>query len=76
MTLEVQRAIDVFRADALAIVRRTGLIVNGSNAWRVDSLPFGGLGNSGLGRAEVRFMVEELTQRKALVIRRRKGRQR
>src|SRR6185437_8835660 len=48
-----------------------GVIVNGSNAWRVDNVPFGGVGPAGFGREGVRAMVDEMTQRKAIVIRRR-----
>jgi len=47
-----------------------GVIVNGSNGWRVDNVPFGGVGPAGLGREGVRAMVEEMTQRKAIVVRR------
>jgi glyceraldehyde-3-phosphate dehydrogenase (NADP+) len=47
-----------------------GVIINGANAWRVDNVPFGGVGSSGIGREGVRAMVEEMTQRKAIVVRR------
>lgn len=47
-----------------------GVVINGSNAWRVDNMPFGGTGTSGLGREGVRWMVEEITQPKVVVIRR------
>ena len=46
------------------------MVINGSNAWRVDNMPFGGTGSSGLGREGVRWMVEEITQPKVVVIRR------
>ena len=48
-----------------------GVIINGSNAWRVDNMPYGGTGISGFGREGVRAMVQELTQPKVVVIRRR-----
>lgn len=48
-----------------------GVIINGSNAWRVDNMPYGGTGASGFGREGVRAMVEEITHPKVIVIRRR-----
>lgn len=68
-TRDIDAALDLF--DDLDA---GGVIVNGSNAWRVDNMPYGGTGNSGFGREGVRYMVEEITERKTLVIRRR-GRQ-
>lgn len=50
-----------------------GVIINGSNAWRIDNMPFGGTGKAGLGREGVRAMVEEITAPKVIVIRRRAG---
>ncbi len=47
------------------------MIINGANAWRIDTMPFGGTGASGFGREGVRSMVEELTAPKVVVIRRR-----
>jgi acyl-CoA reductase-like NAD-dependent aldehyde dehydrogenase len=46
-----------------------GVIVNGSSAWRVDQMPYGGVGTSGFGREGIRYMVEEYTERKIVVIR-------
>ncbi len=51
-------------------VRAGGVIVNGSSAWRVDQMPYGGVGTSGFGREGIRYMVEEYTERKVIVIRR------
>ena len=47
------------------------VIINGSNAWRIDTMPFGGTGMSGFGREGVRSMVAELTAPKVIVVRRR-----
>ncbi len=47
-----------------------GVIVNGANAWRIDNMPYGGVGDSGFGREGVRSMVLELTAPKTVVIRR------
>ena len=43
------------------------LIVNHGPNFRVESLPFGGVKRSGLGREGVRFAVEELSELKTLV---------
>ena len=47
------------------------VIINGSNAWRVDSMPFGGTGLAGVGREGARAMVMEITTTKNIVIRHR-----
>jgi len=46
-----------------------GLIVNDSPSFRVDAMPYGGVKDSGLGREGVRFAIEEMTERKLLVVR-------
>jgi acyl-CoA reductase-like NAD-dependent aldehyde dehydrogenase len=48
-----------------------GVIINGSNAWRVDQMPYGGVGKSGFGREGIRSMVEEYTEPKVIVLCRR-----
>jgi acyl-CoA reductase-like NAD-dependent aldehyde dehydrogenase len=45
-----------------------GLIVNDTPTFRVDSMPYGGTRDSGLGREGVRFAMEEMTERKLLVV--------
>jgi acyl-CoA reductase-like NAD-dependent aldehyde dehydrogenase len=45
------------------------LIVNESTTMRVDSMPYGGVKDSGLGREGVRFAVDELADTKLLVVR-------
>jgi len=47
-----------------------GVIINGSNAWRVDQMPYGGVGKSGFGREGIRSMVEQYTEPKVIVVRR------
>ena len=44
------------------------LIVNDVPTFRVDSMPYGGVRDSGIGREGVRFAIEEMTERKLLVI--------
>ena len=56
-------------AEAFAKLHVGGLIVNDVPTFRVDSMPYGGTRESGLGREGVRFAMEEMTERKLLVIR-------
>jgi glyceraldehyde-3-phosphate dehydrogenase (NADP+) len=56
-------------AQAFAGLHVGGLIVNDVPTFRVDSMPYGGTRDSGLGREGVRFAIEEMTERKLLVVR-------
>ena len=44
------------------------VIVNGTSDLRVDSMPFGGFKNSGIGREGVQFAVEAMTEPKNTII--------
>jgi acyl-CoA reductase-like NAD-dependent aldehyde dehydrogenase len=62
--------------DSLARVRTAfdrlhvgAVIVNDVPTFRVDSMPYGGTRDSGLGREGVRFAVQEMTETKLLVTR-------
>jgi acyl-CoA reductase-like NAD-dependent aldehyde dehydrogenase len=55
--------------EAFAGLHVGGLIVNDTPTFRVDSMPYGGTRDSGLGREGVRFAIEEMTERKLLVFR-------
>jgi glyceraldehyde-3-phosphate dehydrogenase (NADP+) len=46
-----------------------GLVVGDAPSFRVDSMPYGGTRDSGLGREGVRFAIEEMTEHKLLVLR-------
>jgi len=46
-----------------------GLVVGDAPSFRVDSMPYGGTRDSGLGREGVRFAIEEMTEHKLLVSR-------
>jgi len=46
-----------------------GIIVNDTSTVRVDSYPYGGTKGSGLGREGVRYAIEEMTDRRILVLR-------
>jgi acyl-CoA reductase-like NAD-dependent aldehyde dehydrogenase len=45
-----------------------GLIVGDVPTFRIDHMPYGGVKDSGLGREGVRYAIEELTERKVLVM--------
>lgn len=46
-----------------------GLIVNGSSNYRLDHVPFGGVKDSGFGRESPRYLIEDFTYVKTLVLR-------
>ncbi len=43
-----------------------GVIINESTDYRLDSMPFGGIKNSGLGREGVKFSLQEMTEPKTI----------
>jgi acyl-CoA reductase-like NAD-dependent aldehyde dehydrogenase len=45
-----------------------GVIVNEAPTFRADHMPYGGVKDSGLGREGVRYAIEEMTERKILVL--------
>ena len=47
-----------------------GLLVNDIPSMRVDSMPYGGVKNSGLGREGVRFAMQEMTEIRVMVLNR------
>ena len=48
-----------------------GVIINDVPSYRVDNMPYGGVKDSGLGREGVRFAMEDMSEIRNLVIRRR-----
>jgi acyl-CoA reductase-like NAD-dependent aldehyde dehydrogenase len=46
-----------------------GLVVNGSSNFRLDHVPFGGVKESGYGRESPRWMIEDFTVVKTLLVR-------
>jgi len=46
-----------------------GVLINEVPSWRVDHLPYGGVKDSGLGREGIRYAMEDMTEIRALVIR-------
>ena len=47
-----------------------GVVSNDVPSFRVDSMPYGGVKESGQGREGVRYAIEEMTERKVLVLNR------
>ena len=45
-----------------------GVIINDIPSMRVDNMPYGGVKESGFGREGVRFAIEEMTERRLLVL--------
>jgi acyl-CoA reductase-like NAD-dependent aldehyde dehydrogenase len=45
-----------------------GLIVGDVPTFRVDQMPYGGVKNSGLGREGLRYSIEDMTERKLMVM--------
>jgi glyceraldehyde-3-phosphate dehydrogenase (NADP+) len=41
-----------------------GVMINDSTDYRLDSMPFGGIKNSGLGREGIKFSLQEMTEPK------------
>lgn len=49
-------------------IRTGGLIIGGTCAFRIGSMPYGGVKNSGMGREGPRYAMEEMTDLKTVVI--------
>lgn len=45
-----------------------GVVINDMPSLRVDSMPYGGVRDSGTGREGVRYAIEEMTERKLLLL--------
>jgi glyceraldehyde-3-phosphate dehydrogenase (NADP+) len=43
-----------------------GVMINDSTDYRLDSMPFGGVKNSGLGREGIKFSLQEMTEPKVV----------
>ncbi|MGH9375815.1 MAG: aldehyde dehydrogenase family protein, partial [Terriglobia bacterium] len=44
-----------------------GVMVNETPTFRVDSMPYGGIKDSGMGREGLRYAIEDMTERKVLM---------
>lgn len=64
---------DLFKAlDAWDRLDVGGVVINDVPSYRVDNMPYGGVKDSGLGREGIRFAMEDMTEIRNLVIRRRR----
>lgn len=54
--------------EASRTLRTGGLIVNGSSTWRTDDLPYGGVGDSGMGREGPKYAIRDMTEERLLVV--------
>jgi acyl-CoA reductase-like NAD-dependent aldehyde dehydrogenase len=50
-----------------------GIIVNDIPTWRTDSMPYGGVKDSGLGREGLRWSIEDMTEPRLLAFARTPG---
>jgi len=65
---------DIFRTlDAWDRLDVGGVVINDVPSYRVDNMPYGGVKDSGLGREGIRFAMEDMTEIRNLVIRRKPG---
>ncbi len=65
---------DIFKVlDAWDRLEVGGVVINDVPSYRVDNMPYGGVKDSGLGREGIRFAMEDMTEIRNLVIRRRPG---
>jgi acyl-CoA reductase-like NAD-dependent aldehyde dehydrogenase len=62
---------DLFKSlDAWDRLDVGGVVINDVPSYRVDNMPYGGVKDSGLGREGIRFAMEDMTEIRNLVIRR------
>ena len=62
---------DLFKAlDAWDRLEVGGVVINDIPSYRVDNMPYGGVKDSGLGREGIRFAMEDMSEIRNLVIRR------
>jgi len=65
---------DIFKTlDAWDRLDVGGVVINDVPSYRVDNMPYGGVKDSGLGREGIRFAMEDMTEIRNLVIRRKPG---
>ena len=50
-----------------------GIVINDVPSYRVDNMPYGGVKDSGLGREGIRFAMEDMSEIRNLIVRRKDG---
>ncbi|NQZ60035.1 MAG: aldehyde dehydrogenase family protein [Lentisphaeraceae bacterium] len=61
---------DIYKAhQAWETLEVGGVIIGDVPSWRVDSMPYGGVKDSGLGREGIRYAIEDMTEPRLLAIR-------
>ncbi len=61
---------DIYRAQrAWDTLDVGGVIIGDVPSWRADQMPYGGVKDSGLGREGIRFAMEDMTERRLMVVR-------
>jgi acyl-CoA reductase-like NAD-dependent aldehyde dehydrogenase len=45
-----------------------GVVINDVSTFRMDSMPYGGVKQSGIGKEGIKYAIEEMTERKILVL--------
>jgi acyl-CoA reductase-like NAD-dependent aldehyde dehydrogenase len=53
---------------AYEVLEVGGVIVGDVPTFRIDHMPYGGLKDSGLGREGLKYAIEEMTERKVMVV--------
>ncbi|MDQ3545148.1 MAG: aldehyde dehydrogenase family protein, partial [Verrucomicrobiota bacterium] len=60
---------DIGRAmQAFELLEVGGVLINNVPTFRVDSMPYGGVKESGFGREGVRYAMEEMSELKSLIL--------
>jgi acyl-CoA reductase-like NAD-dependent aldehyde dehydrogenase len=60
---------DLDRAMSFARELRSGVVhINSGPLWRTDFMPYGGVGDSGFGKEGARYAMEEMSERKLVVV--------
>jgi glyceraldehyde-3-phosphate dehydrogenase (NADP+) len=45
-----------------------GVVINDVSTYRMDSMPYGGVKHSGIGKEGIKYAIEEMTERKILIL--------